>query len=560
MSETRALTLHENIIKDIIFRQAGTRDKAVLEGIMNCIDAHAQRIVIDVSRTGVTIADDGDGFATRDAILSNFERFGTPHEAGDATFGRYRMGRGQLFAFGKNEWRSHTFRMRIDAKAALSYDLEEGLLDVVGCTVNVRWYEELGTWELGQLCDTIKKQIQFVEIPIVLNGALVTNPDVKWDLITEYARIKFRDTGNLAVYNQGVWVRDYPNTQFGTGGVVVSTKALEVNFARNDVMSACPIWKKVTRQLLGKVRATPRKDRDLSEHEQQFLIDEIRSEEPSLDWDEVSKARIFVDVTGKAWCHQDIVKHLRKHGIAYLTMADPGDPFGDSAHSARQAFCFANTLLDRFQYDTPEEWFKGLARLGFEWPGQIIRISALEQRESKGFKVLPREQWTPLEARVIECIGGASHWLWKLAQLTDGHERTIQIGMTQGTDAWTDGKDTITLNRQSLREWGTDVYGFAMLASVLAHEYCHGDSTTEKHVHGREFYERYHDAYPYQARLVAALIDNWPKVLTRAKRRLNRQAARMADLEIRRYRLEADAAIAQTLVAEATALRERARA
>lgn len=83
-SQRRNLKAHPKLIMDVIRRQAGTLHKAVLEGVMNAIEAGADRVDITFNRKDgkafLTISDNGKGIMTPDAIENFFETFGTPHD------------------------------------------------------------------------------------------------------------------------------------------------------------------------------------------------------------------------------------------------------------------------------------------------------------------------------------------------------------------------------------------------------------------------------------------------------------------------------------------------
>ncbi len=60
--EKRTLKAHANLIYTTIMRQAGTQEKAILEGVMNAIDARATKCEIEVTPSKIIIRDDGKGF------------------------------------------------------------------------------------------------------------------------------------------------------------------------------------------------------------------------------------------------------------------------------------------------------------------------------------------------------------------------------------------------------------------------------------------------------------------------------------------------------------------
>jgi hypothetical protein len=125
-AEQHAFTTHPRLILVSIRRQAGTVGKSVLEGVMNSVDAGATSIDIRTAAEGFTITDDGRGFADAEEVRRLFGTFGLPHDldsngvSTDAKFGTFRIGRGQLFAFGVNTWRTGTMRMTWKSSAPRS--------------------------------------------------------------------------------------------------------------------------------------------------------------------------------------------------------------------------------------------------------------------------------------------------------------------------------------------------------------------------------------------------------------------------------------------------------
>ena len=81
--ERREFRMDPALLWSVIESQAGSAEKALLEAIMNAVDAGATRCDITLSETGYSVQDDGGGFKSRDDIEQFFETFGTPHKDGD---------------------------------------------------------------------------------------------------------------------------------------------------------------------------------------------------------------------------------------------------------------------------------------------------------------------------------------------------------------------------------------------------------------------------------------------------------------------------------------------
>ncbi|WP_287923609.1 ATP-binding protein [Diaphorobacter sp.] len=60
---------------------------------MNAVDAGATKFNVTMDAKEFVVEDNGRGFQSREEIENWFECFGTPHEEGDATYGKFRNGR-----------------------------------------------------------------------------------------------------------------------------------------------------------------------------------------------------------------------------------------------------------------------------------------------------------------------------------------------------------------------------------------------------------------------------------------------------------------------------------
>lgn len=83
--ENRSFRMHPALLWSVIQSQAGTPEKALLEAVMNAVDAGATFCEVKVDELGYSVRDDGRGFQSRNEIEDFFETFGTPHKEGDAT-------------------------------------------------------------------------------------------------------------------------------------------------------------------------------------------------------------------------------------------------------------------------------------------------------------------------------------------------------------------------------------------------------------------------------------------------------------------------------------------
>ena len=78
-AERRSFRMDPALLWSVIKSQAGTLAKALLELVMNSIDAGASQVSITLTGTRLKVEDDGRGFQSRTEVTSWFETFGTPH-------------------------------------------------------------------------------------------------------------------------------------------------------------------------------------------------------------------------------------------------------------------------------------------------------------------------------------------------------------------------------------------------------------------------------------------------------------------------------------------------
>src|ERR1035437_6066516 len=222
-SERRAFGVHPAIILSLIREQSSSIEKAIAELVMNSVDAGATRVEIVVVKLNddgdhsFKITDDGRGMGNREQILSVFEIFGLPHQDGDARYGRFRVGRGQIMAHARVAWRSGQHHMFVDLRAD---DASDGYILTTmdeyqpGCVVEGEFFEDLRdlTYDLSTSepdRSEIARLVRYIEIPVIMNGVRI-NRDAsaqKWDYEDEFAWYRFsKHVQEVTVYDRGLCV------------------------------------------------------------------------------------------------------------------------------------------------------------------------------------------------------------------------------------------------------------------------------------------------------------------------------------------------------------------
>lgn len=501
--EIRNFTVHPHILFSVIQSQAGTLAKALLEGVMNSIDAGASRITVHIDKETFSVRDDGRGFQSREEILSWFEQFGTPHTEGDAIYGKFRMGRGQMMAFAVNTWRTGTFCMNVDIKhQGLDYELRDKLGAVKGCKVEGKLYEPLSASALDEVITEFSSLVRYAQVPVSLNGRVISKrPELQsWDMETADAYIKTTRTGDLQVYNLGVLVRSYPQYHFGCGGTVVSKRALEVNFARNDILThRCDTWRRISAYLkqvnLYKVASKS----SLNSEERSFLAKQLAfgNLTPSMPLP-VTELKLFTDAAGKHHSLRDLMS-CTKLTVATEAQARTGARLQREGH----ALVLSEETLERFRVSSAAELVQVLReRTGAELAMETACFEDLALGCEETYQTHEDSELTVAELCVLEAVRVGHdkfHQWFATAERTSG-QRAIRAGTSDVAEAWTDGASYVVLTRKVLaRAADRGLAGCFELLMTLVHEYCHDTADLESHTHDLVFYNKHHDIVQYKA-------------------------------------------------------------
>lgn len=274
--EKHEFNIHPAIIFSLITAQASGVEKALLELVMNSVDAGATRIDISLDQNGFVVADNGQGFADMQAIESCFGVFGLPHEKeDDAFYGRFRLGRAQSFGYAKTEWHTKNYKMFVDLN--LAHDSSEYGYRTVevdefyqGCKVTGQFYKYLeycdpeinldmsiseSPYDVQNAVLALALSVKYLPVDVYINGVRVNlhrdtlvpyrvKNNVSYYL-TPHLDPKHRNQVTVQVYNKGVYAYSIPS--FLLTGDIVSDNAISLNMARNEAQKNCPVAKGISR-------------------------------------------------------------------------------------------------------------------------------------------------------------------------------------------------------------------------------------------------------------------------------------------------------------------------
>jgi Histidine kinase-, DNA gyrase B-, and HSP90-like ATPase len=559
--ENRKFKMHPDLLYSVIRNQAGSIGKAVLELVMNSIDAGASRVDITLTRHNLTVKDDGKGFTKQEQIDEFFETFGTPHTAEEdskgVVYGRFRMGRGQIFAFSSNIWRSGPFQMAVDIKSkGLDYTLDRGLPVVQGCCIDGILYDPLSPSDLIYATNQLREQCRFTPAPVFLNGDRINEDvaSVKWTEETDDAYIKIEPKSNrLSIYTLGVLVNHEYASSNGVAGIVVTKKALEVNFARNDVIkSKCPVWKNL-KPIFAKYVSEAvgnEKKRKLTDETRDYLAQQM------LAWDgdhtgvDLLNAKIFTDVSGKHWSLYGLVNcKVKTVAVApevshradkiqqqELAIVLDGEKFGLRFNR--------KSLEDVLNHLTrKKEWlhlYHGLARDADWLKKKLADYELLASSFSEEHFPIGGDELGTIETVTLGAIREAhSMFVTALTRSTNLEfaRRNLHAMRSDTAYAYTDGVKNIYIHEKFLRGTefgpGRGVSWAVQVGNILVHEYIHNFNSGVGHTHDAEFYETYHNATisAAHADAVRFLFGKYVDVMGKKSAQLLRDMDREAAME-----------------------------
>jgi hypothetical protein len=495
--EQRAFAIDPALLYSVIQSQAGTLEKALLEGVMNSVDAGSQKVAVTLDDVSFSIRDNGRGFRNREEIVKWFETFGTPHQEGDAVFGRFRMGRGQMMAFAPTLWQSGAFQMSVDIRNnGLGYELSQLAPALKGCSVEGKLYQPLTESRRQETEEAFRRLVAYCPIPVELNGRVISvRPEkAKWGYEDAACYLQLDpDARELLVYNQGVLVKSMPGWRFGSGGVVVSKKPLTVNFARNDILEyECSQWELVRASIERGVMARLSSRKQLSDDQRAFLARKVMGSRDGLDQHGLT-AKIFTDVQGK---HVALVDVLAAKAVAVESVSRP--QLSRAMHDTGAALVLSRKSLERIGASSLADLCERLSRVrevgssGIE-PMDIdklpFRTAGPKDRE------LPRDGLHPKERCALLALDSANAYIgdWLMSRGWADKVRELRVGVRAGAVAWTDGAEYIYAHRKYLRQLDRGLDGAGYWISTLVHEYCHDTDDSESHDHGEVFYAKYHE-------------------------------------------------------------------
>lgn len=506
--------VHTNIIHDLVFAQNGTVATALRELVMNAQDAKSDRCEIILHRYGFSLIDWGNGFANEAEIKTYFKNFGEPHDKNDAQFGRFRIGRGQIMAFGKITWTSNRYSMTVDTKTqGFSFDFVDHKISMCeGCRVDGVFYQPLQPSELYRIRDELKSFVCFADMRIEFNGEQL-NKDIHaehWDVDDGDILIQWKNSGGIKIYNQGVFVKQLDAYRYGFEALVVTRSALTLNMARNEVSDNDPLWLRICEHLSTRAKKIAKRKGKSGRIDTATRRSMIRlfltgdcSPGDTLD------LCFLKDCRG----HSVSLRAIAQNNLPLTIAPEAGSRKAESVASRRMAQVLDVSVLDEFGVDSLDALIETVICTLDEYYVEDNRsvphtIRKLCNKDLAAFTDIagrlvsdallhPKSKHTLRESAARNALQyGSTLMARELSKEFNKQvkQRNILLGVSDIADGWTNGVDTIVIAKDMLPYLDTlSRAGGFQLAMLLLHEYLHDEDDSGSHQHDFEFMSQFHD-------------------------------------------------------------------
>ncbi|MCD9492616.1 hypothetical protein GLP30_17165 [Photobacterium phosphoreum] len=495
----------KSIITDLIHAQNGTVSTALRELVMNAIDAGSKRCDIQINSSSFSVADTGEGFKSKENIEKVFKRFGEPHKEGDAVFGRFRIGRGQIMSFGAITWHSNNFKMHTDVRQfGNGFKLEEKPKEhYSGCHVSGCFYEELSQWDLLNVKTDLIKLVKYADLVVTINGVDITETQsTQWDIDDDDVKIKWTPNrrDGIHLYSLGVFVKNIERYRYGLDADIVTKRALTLNMARNEINDIDPLWKIIDGHLKAQSLIIANKKQRMTEDTRKSMIYQIISGEVSLV--DVFNLPLVRDCRGQCVSFKTLLSRSMP-----VSIAPDKSRVADTIASRKTATILHHDELRLWEVNSLEEWQDILIHCAImsnapSWVRRYlsqfcwIEFDDLKQGFNESLTILKPSSLSPRISAGKNALSYASKIMSKRLSKHNNEAisvRKILIGESTVADGWTDGLSYIAINKKMVALLDNGYYGAVQLALLLLHEYCHDTQDYGSHEHDFAFYERFHD-------------------------------------------------------------------
>lgn len=484
----------KGLLNDVMRKQSGSLSKAVLEGVMNSIDANATEVEIKLTENSLSIKDDGDGMTVED-VDNYFKKFGLKDtDIEEKDFGKFRMGRGQIFNFGRNIWHTNDNFLVVSLDEdeveieledethtldveGLSYNHVEASENYDGCQIVVDLYNNLE--DVEETVGDIKELCQYIswlhDVKVTINGQSMHN-EFNYDFESELAYYKFKDssfTSRCYIYNQGAKVKSESirlnvddsvprrHKTVPLRATVVTKADLDLNFARNDILDSCDTWELIEEEYVNYAKDFLTKMEDYTDRQAQWLMYASAHDNDLLY--KIKGKQLIEDIDGNSMS-------LNQIGDQKVTFASPGNTEAKRLMSRTDALILNVAFEDPLKYllgDKQAKSYNEVIDEDMKYEMVEVNEDNISKRRTKNLKAI---RWAFDELVIFKDVkpGNASH-----------------------RDVWQDEDETVFVDKDVLNSPKKD-FIFSVLPRVIEVA-CHDGDTRKEENRTGTFHSKYYD-------------------------------------------------------------------
>lgn len=515
--ETLDIGSTDDLVLSVIIDQASDLEHGWREAISNSIDSPMSSSVnLWYNKNRSIISDDGAGVEITEEgkdLLTNMGE-SSKERSSSESIGQFGIGKGQYIAKGRvtllskgkalhyniKEWGikdgvyitdiSEAVNFTSEFNSEWSEHVKEGIKkhNKEGFTVVISHYKDETpdySWKWDRYERNIKKRFKYTTlvtgVKVFVNNECISDGFVKNENLPPSSLIRsetlseggkiitgigHKADGDISIYSNGVFVKEMERNGFG--GFIITDKNFDLNFARNDIKSGCPIWDEaleiIDEECLKVCNNVSGSNMNSSVRE--FLINKMY-ENKSIH---------------KKYKNKKILKTANEHYVS-LQEIKKQDKIGMSKSNDKAADRLAEAFGDII-LSKDDKAVKILDK-----NENLEKFDVKKKAQNVGFlkesEIIDEENLTPLQKAKL---GVAKQIATKI-----GIEREIKYGKSSLSNAWTDGKrkivitDTATPSSKWV-QWVPELY------RIIIHEWSHNESTKDNHPdHGRRFESNYRE-------------------------------------------------------------------
>ncbi len=505
----------ENLLRDVITRQAGDKMKGIMELFQNAVDAtrdlkkpeiRASLVLDDDGSAEFVFKDNGVGIGkTAEEIISRFAIFGDSGKAGDGSqIGEMGIGRGQAInmlvgsdrltmkgeLFIETQHGTGGFMMSDFCLKDMSFDIEEiPKSKTMPKGTSWEFHFKESPFDRSELSNYILKNIFLPSVDFELNGEEFVWMDGDGRDMTKVMTLagdgwmfkQSKAMGTIKLYERGLYVDTF--SLFGhVGGLLFVGVPLQLDMSRRNVLTEDKTWRRIVSELRLRLTLKTLKKKNVTRDECGALLSMINMiDRDSELFDALYNAQLLRDVRG----HMYSLRDLASHGSVY---------YSDRGSIADKATGLGSIVVDNSYFES----LPGRAQDAVSF--YVNDMKNLE--DSDLWKEIKNEEFKKLDATeeqksilgiLKDVMGDAKVGSRTLEDIS------FHVGEHKNYRAWTDSSNYIAFRKDMVKRamavqkafgsFHACTYLMPLLSHELAHFQIGEDSMVTEGIHDVDFYE-----------------------------------------------------------------------